>query len=124
MRLARTCDRDPGLTRRRRGRGFSYYHADGSLLRDPDERSRITALAVPPAYEDVWICPLAHGHLQATGRDAADSAPKSGPSRSCWRKRGSLRRWPTPPLARSTKRPTETRGSSPTSCARCAAKPR
>lgn len=71
MRLVRTTDRDPGLSRRRRGRGFSYHLPDGSLLRDPVERERIEALAVPPAYDDVWICPLAHGHLQATGRDAA-----------------------------------------------------
>ena len=71
MRLIRTTDRDPGLSRRRRGRGFSYHLPDGSLLRDPAERKRIDALAVPPAYEDVWICPLSHGHLQATGRDAA-----------------------------------------------------
>lgn len=59
----------PGITRRRCGRGFAYYLPDGGLLRDDGELRRIRALAVPPAYTDVWISPLANGHLQATGRD-------------------------------------------------------
>ena len=61
----------PGIRRRRRGRGWSYIAPDGTSVDAAGERARIAALAVPPAYEDVWICPEARGHLQATGRDAA-----------------------------------------------------
>ncbi len=60
----------PGWRRVRRGRGFAYLDADGRPLRDPEALARIRALAIPPAYEAVWICPFADGHLQATGRDA------------------------------------------------------
>jgi DNA topoisomerase-1 len=63
-------DAAPGLTRRRRGAGWSYTTADGSAVRDPEERRRIDALAIPPAWTDVWICTDPRGHLQATGRDA------------------------------------------------------
>jgi DNA topoisomerase-1 len=63
-------DDRPGITRRRRGRAFSYHDPDGRLIRDPSERARIIAIAVPPAYEAVWITPHPQGHLQATGRDA------------------------------------------------------
>lgn len=63
-------DRDPGITRRRVGQGFGYRAADGSRVRDPPTLARIRALAIPPAYTDVWICPHPRGHLQATGRDA------------------------------------------------------
>jgi len=61
----------PGLSRRRRGRGFSYLDAEGRPVRDEVTLERIRALAIPPAWEDVWICPDANGHLQATGIDAA-----------------------------------------------------
>src|SRR3954451_3802309 len=61
----------PGLRRRRRGRGFSYIDVDGRPVRDDDTLERIRALAIPPAWRDVWICPDASGHLQATGIDAA-----------------------------------------------------
>jgi DNA topoisomerase-1 len=61
-------DARPGLSRVRRGRGFSYHRPDGALVSD-ETRDRIEALAIPPAWEDVWICPAANGHLQATGRD-------------------------------------------------------
>jgi DNA topoisomerase-1 len=54
----------------RRGDGFAYLDTDGRVLRDAAQLQRIRALAIPPAYEQVWICPLANGHLQATGRDA------------------------------------------------------
>jgi DNA topoisomerase I len=63
-------DRRPGIRRRRRGRSFVYVAPDGSVIRNERELARIRALAVPPAYTDVWICPIASGHLQATGRDA------------------------------------------------------
>ena len=63
-------DRHPGISRRRRGRHFEFFHPDGSRVRDARELDRIRALAVPPAYTHVWISPIANGHLQATGRDA------------------------------------------------------
>lgn len=59
----------PGLRRVRRGRGFGYRLPDGQWLQDAREIERIRRLAIPPAYTDVWICPLPHGHLQATGMD-------------------------------------------------------
>lgn len=64
-------DDEPGWSRRRRGRGFSYHREDGSLIRDPRLRDRLRALAIPPAWTSVWICPLENGHLLSTGRDAA-----------------------------------------------------
>ena len=63
-------DEMPGLQRRRAGKGFSYRDADGAAVRDAATLDRIRALAIPPAYTDVWICALPNGHLQATGRDA------------------------------------------------------
>ncbi len=63
-------DTGPGIRRRRAGKGFTYIGIDGTPVRDPQERRRIKALGIPPAWTDVWICPSAHGHLQATGRDA------------------------------------------------------
>lgn len=61
---------EPGISRRRRGRGFSYHKADGAHVTDADTLERIKALGLPPAYENVWICRDAHGHLQAAGTDA------------------------------------------------------
>jgi DNA topoisomerase IB len=71
MRLRRVDPAVPGYTRRRRGRGFSYHEPDGTPITDPDVVGRIRALAIPPAWQDVWICPHPRGHLQATGTDAA-----------------------------------------------------
>lgn len=62
-------DETEGIRRRRCGRGFAYYGPGGELIRDPEVRARIDALAIPPAWTDVWICPRTDGHLQATGRD-------------------------------------------------------
>ena len=62
-------DTRPGITRRRAGRGVSYRMPDGSPA-PPRVRARIAALAIPPAWTQVWIAPDARGHLQATGRDA------------------------------------------------------
>ncbi len=62
-------DRQPGITRRRCGRHFAYVYPDGSPVREPREISRIKALAVPPAYTNVWIAPIPNGHIQATARD-------------------------------------------------------
>lgn len=61
-------DTDPGLTRRRAGKGFSYYK-NGKAIRDKAEIERIHKLAIPPAWRDVWICASKTGHLQATGLD-------------------------------------------------------
>jgi DNA topoisomerase I len=63
-------DEAPGIRRRRTGRGFSYSGPDGKTIADPKDLRRIKALAVPPAWTDVWICPSPRGHIQATGRDA------------------------------------------------------
>src|SRR5262249_2866734 len=63
-------DSESGIRRRRAGKGFSYIGVDGKSLHDKAELSRIKALAIPPAWTDVWICPLPQGHIQATGRDA------------------------------------------------------
>jgi DNA topoisomerase-1 len=60
----------PGLRRVARADGFDYFLPDGRRLRDKGQLERIRRLAIPPAYTDVWICPLHNGHLQATGRDA------------------------------------------------------
>jgi DNA topoisomerase-1 len=60
----------PGIRRTRRGKGFSYVDPGGRTLTDRDERERIAALAIPPAWTDVWINPDADGHILATGRDA------------------------------------------------------
>ena len=62
-------DDAPGITRRRAGKGFGFRTPDGGPLRDRAAIARIKALAIPPAYADVWICPHPDGHIQATGRD-------------------------------------------------------
>ncbi|WP_322030292.1 DNA topoisomerase IB [Paraburkholderia sp. J76] len=59
-----------GYTRERTGAAFVYFNTQGERIKDEAEICRINALAIPPAYTDVWICPDARGHLQATGRDA------------------------------------------------------
>lgn len=70
-RLRRADCNGPGITRRRRGRGFSYSYDDGSPVEDEETLSRIASLAIPPAWKRVWICPAPNGHIQATGYDAA-----------------------------------------------------
>ena len=69
-RLRYVCDDAPGIRRVRSGRGFRYVGPNGKAIRDARELARIRALAIPPSYEDVWICPNAAGHMQATARDA------------------------------------------------------
>jgi DNA topoisomerase I len=64
------CSR-PGITRRRRGRGFEYADAAGRRVDDLETLERIRSLAIPPAWTDVWICTDPNGHLQAVGTDAA-----------------------------------------------------
>jgi len=68
--LVYVSDAMPGIRRLRRGDGFAYLMPKGRRLKDRGELERIAKLAIPPAYEDVWICPDPRGHLQATGRDA------------------------------------------------------
>jgi len=68
--LRYSTDADPGIERRRHGRGFTYRDVRGRTIRDRRTLRRIRALAIPPAWTDVWICPWPNGHLQATGRDA------------------------------------------------------
>ena len=63
-------DERPGIRRKKVGTGFSYVRADGSRLMERGALKRIKALAIPPAWTDVWICPFPDGHIQATGRDA------------------------------------------------------
>jgi DNA topoisomerase IB len=60
--LVYVSDSDPGISRQRRGRGFSYIAPDGTTIARGAERKRIDAIAVPPAYEDVWICSDINGH--------------------------------------------------------------
>ncbi len=63
-------DERPGLSRRRSGTGFAYRDTHDGPVKDKATLDRIRALAIPPAWKDVWICPRATGHIQATGRDA------------------------------------------------------
>ena len=62
-------DEQPGYTRKRKGKSFQYFDTAGKLIRDETRLLRIRRLAIPPAYRQVWICPLSNGHIQATGRD-------------------------------------------------------
>jgi DNA topoisomerase-1 len=70
-RLRRADCAGPGIARVRRGRGFSYRDANGEPVTDPEVLERISDLAIPPAWQDVWICPHPNGHIQAIGTDAA-----------------------------------------------------
>ena len=63
-------DMQPGIRRKKSGKGFTYTGPDGKRIRDSTELARIRSLAIPPAYTDAWICPNPNGHIQATGRDA------------------------------------------------------
>jgi DNA topoisomerase-1 len=63
-------DAKPGIRRVKAGKGFRYTDADGKAVRDKETLGRIRSLVIPPAWTDVWICTIANGHLQATGRDA------------------------------------------------------
>jgi DNA topoisomerase-1 len=68
--LRYVCDERSGIARRGSGDRFRYFYPDGSPVRDRTTLARVKALAIPPAWRDVWICPRPDGHLQATGRDA------------------------------------------------------
>src|SRR3954467_9549256 len=68
--LVYVSDEEPGIRRRRAGKGVTYQGPDGKTIRDSSVLKRIRSLAIPPAWTDVWICPSPDGHIQATGRDA------------------------------------------------------
>src|SRR3954452_12134016 len=70
-RLKRVDCSGPGITRRRRGKGFEYLDFEGRRIDEPSVVERIRELAIPPAWKEVWICPWPMGHIQATGIDAA-----------------------------------------------------
>ncbi|HEX2555431.1 MAG TPA: DNA topoisomerase IB [Microvirga sp.] len=63
-------DEEPGIRRKKAGKGFTYLKPGGAKVEDEATLKRIRALVIPPAWTDVWICPHANGHIQATGRDA------------------------------------------------------
>ena len=65
------CDDKAAIRRRRAGQGFVYLDAKGRRIADAAILKRIRSLVIPPAWIDVWICPSANGHIQATGRDAS-----------------------------------------------------
>ncbi len=62
-------DKSPGFSRKKSGGSFTYFNTKGERITDPEVIQRINSLAIPPAYTDVWICPHANGHIQATGMD-------------------------------------------------------
>src|ERR687893_3115061 len=70
-RLKRVDCSGPGIRRRRRGKGFEHLDDDGRRVTEPSVLTRIQELAIPPARNEVWICPYPGGHIQATGTDAA-----------------------------------------------------
>src|SRR5262245_30126616 len=67
--LSYVSDESPGIRRVRHGRGFNYVEHRGKPVRSKNTMCRIRALAIPPAWNDVWICPNRQGHIQAVGRD-------------------------------------------------------
>ena len=104
-RLRRATAARPGITRRKHGKGFEYVDEDGDRIEDKEVLERICELVIPPAWEDVWICPWPMGHIQATGVDqpaaSSTSTTRSGASGAT---RRSSTRW----------------SSSPTRCPPCA----
>jgi DNA topoisomerase IB len=70
-RLRRADCSGPGIRRVRKGKGFAYYDDEGNRIDEHEVLERIAELGIPPAWQEVWICPYPHGHLQATGTDAA-----------------------------------------------------
>jgi DNA topoisomerase-1 len=70
--LTYVSDEEPGIRRRKAGKGFTYTRPGGGTVEDEATLKRIRSLAIPPAWTDVWICPKANGHIQATGRDAKE----------------------------------------------------
>jgi DNA topoisomerase IB len=90
-RLRRSDCSGAGIARRRHGRGFSYVDAGGERIADEETLARIRALAIPPAWEQVWICADDNGHIQATGIDAAGR--KQYRYHEHWQERASQRKF-------------------------------
>jgi DNA topoisomerase IB len=90
-RLRRADCSGPGLTRVRKGRGFTFVDARGDRVQDAEVLARIRALGIPPAWRDVWICSHPNGHLQATGTDAAGR--KQYLYHADWRRRRDLEKF-------------------------------
>jgi DNA topoisomerase IB len=82
-----------GISRSRRGKGFTYVDADGGRVEDPETLARIRELAIPPAWDEVWICPDPFGHIQATGIDAAGR--KQYLYHEAWQRRAAARKFET-----------------------------
>ena len=68
--LRYSSDAEPGITRKRMGRYWAYFDAEGKRITDRDEIDRLNAIGLPPAYDNAWFCADPEGHLQATGIDA------------------------------------------------------
>jgi DNA topoisomerase I len=92
-RLRRSDCAGEGIVRRRHGRGFAYIDADGERVEDPETLERIGELAIPPAWQEVWVCPDPLGHIQATGTDAAGRKQYLYHSR--WQQRRAQRKFET-----------------------------
>jgi DNA topoisomerase I len=90
-RLRRVDCAGPGIRRRRRGKGFEYLDEEGRRVTEPSVIDRIRELAIPPAWEDVWVCPYPMGHIQATGVDAAGR--KQYRYHDLWRERRDRRKF-------------------------------
>jgi DNA topoisomerase I len=90
-RLRRIDCSGPGIARRRRGRGFEYLDEDGRHITEPAVLTRIRELSIPPAWNDVWICPYPMGHIQATGIDSAGR--KQYRYHDVWRERRDREMW-------------------------------
>jgi DNA topoisomerase IB len=80
-----------GIARTRRGRGFTYVDAGGARVEDSETLDRIRELAIPPAWEEVWVCPDPFGHIQATGIDAAGR--KQYLYHEAWQRRAAARKF-------------------------------
>jgi DNA topoisomerase I len=90
-RLRRADCSGAGIARRRRGRGFTFLDAEGDRVEDEETLARIRELAIPPAWEEVWICPDPFGHIQATGIDAAGR--KQYLYHQAWQRRAAARKF-------------------------------
>lgn len=101
MRLRRSVLSNPGIARKRRGKGFAYYGPDGELLSDPETLRRIKDLVIPPAWKNVWISPHPNGHIQAVGVDAAASTSTTPHGSRNAPRRSSTGSWNFPPGCRS-----------------------
>src|SRR4051812_32316369 len=99
VRLRKSDTGGPGILRKRAGRGFFYVDADGDRVEDDEVLARIHDLVIPPAWDDVWICPYPGGHIQATGVD--QKGRKQYLYHRKWRRgattQKSTTRWASPP---------------------------